>query len=192
MAFHLQFRFALGGFTGVDVFFVISGYLITSILLADMDADRFTLRGFYVRRIRRIYPVLVAALLGTSAFALLVAMPSELRDYARSLIGASLSASNLYFGLHSTYFDPLSLSRPALQTWSLGVEEQFYLLFPPLLLLLRRVLPRHLTLALGVLAAVSASPKTRTAPTGCCSATATLPPSGRAWSKPSPRFTFSS
>ncbi len=155
MAFHLQFRFALGGFTGVDVFFVISGFLITSILQADMQAGRFSLRRFYVRRIRRILPALIAVLTATSAFTLLVCMPSELRDYARSLIGASLSASNLYFGFHSSYFDPLSLSRPALQTWSLGVEEQFYLLFPLLLLLVHRAFPGRVTLALGVMAALS-------------------------------------
>ncbi len=155
MAFHLQFRFALGGFTGVDVFFVISGFLITSILQADMRAGRFSLRRFYIRRIRRILPALVAVLTATSVFALLVCMPSELRDYARSLIGASLSASNLYFGFHSSYFDPLSLSRPALQTWSLGVEEQFYLLFPLLLLFLHRALPRRVTPALALLAAFS-------------------------------------
>lgn len=155
MAFHLQIRFALGGFTGVDVFFVISGYLISSILLVEMDTGRFSMRAFYVRRIRRIYPALVAAMLGTSVFAFMLCMPSELRDFAKSLIGASLSASNLYFGLHSTYFDPLSLSRPALQTWSLGVEEQFYILFPPLLWLLRKRLPRHLPLVLGLLTAAS-------------------------------------
>ena len=155
MAFHLQIRFALGGFTGVDVFFVISGYLISSILLVELDTGRFSIRAFYVRRIRRIYPALVAAMLGTTVFAVIICMPAELRDYARTLIGASLSASNLYLGLHSSYFDPLSLSRPALQTWSLGVEEQFYILFPPLLWLLWKRLPHRLPLVLGVLAALS-------------------------------------
>ncbi len=155
MAFHLQFRYAQGGFTGVDVFFVISGFLITSILQVDMQAGRFSLRRFYIRRIRRILPALIAVLTATSAFALLVCMPAELRDYAGSLMGAGLSASNLYFGFHSSYFDPISLSRPALQTWSLGVEEQFYLLFPLVLLLLHRVFPRRVTPALAVLAAFS-------------------------------------
>ncbi len=106
LAFHLQIRYALGGFTGVDVFFVISGYLITSILLADMDARRFTLISFYTRRIRRIYPALVAVMVATSLFSLIVCMPSELKDFARSLISVSLSASNLYFGWNSNYFDP--------------------------------------------------------------------------------------
>ncbi len=155
VAFHLQFRFALGGFTGVDVFFTLSGYLITAIILADLHAGRFTLREFYVRRIRRIYPALAAALVGTAIAAWYFCLPVELRDFARSLIAASLSASNLYFGTHSSYFDPLSLSRPALQTWSLGVEEQFYLLFPPTLLLLRRFASRRLPLALAILAALS-------------------------------------
>ena len=155
IAFHLQIRYALGGFTGVDVFFVISGYLITSILMADMDAGRFTLAKFYTRRIRRIYPALVVVMAATSAVALIVCMPEELRDYAKMLISVSLSASNLYLGLHSTYFDPLSERRPALQTWSLGVEEQFYLLFPLLLVLLRRWAPRHLRLILIVLTLVS-------------------------------------
>ncbi len=155
IAFHLQFRFALGGFTGVDVFFVISGFLITSIILADMDAGRFSMREFYVRRIRRIYPALVAVLLGTAALAFLFCLPIELTDFAKSMIAASLSASNLYFGAHSGYFEPLTLFRPAIQTWSLGVEDQFYLLFPPTLVLLRRWMPARLTLALGLLAAAS-------------------------------------
>ncbi len=155
MAFHLQIRYALGGFTGVDVFFVISGYLITSIVMADMDAGSFTLARFYTRRIRRIYPALVVVMAATSAVALIVCMPEELRDYAKMLISVSLSASNLYLGLHSTYFEPQSQRRPVLQTWSLGVEEQFYFLFPLMLVLLRRWAPRHLKLILGVLTVAS-------------------------------------
>ncbi len=155
MAFHLQIRFAQGGFTGVDVFFVISGFLITSILLADLGAGRFSLQAFYVRRIRRILPALLAVLAASSAAALVLCLPVELEDFAKSLIAASLSASNFYFGLHSGYFEPLSLLRPALHTWSLGVEEQFYLLFPPALVLLRRLMPGRLPAALGLLAAAS-------------------------------------
>ncbi len=155
MAFHLQIRYALGGFTGVDVFFVISGFLITGILLADLDRGRFSARAFYIRRIRRIFPALFAVLTATTAAALVFCLPLELADYARSAIAAALSCSNLYFGFHSSYFDPLSLSRPALQTWSLGVEEQFYLLFPPTLVLLHRFARKRLSAALLALAAVS-------------------------------------
>jgi peptidoglycan/LPS O-acetylase OafA/YrhL len=153
--FHLQMGTFSGGFVGVDIFFVLSGYLIGSILLSDLESGRFSLREFYVRRIRRIFPALVVALLGTVVLALVFSMPSELRDFAKSLIAATFSASNIYFGLHSNYFDLHALERPALQTWSLGVEEQFYLLFPPLLLLLHRRFPRQLTATLVLLTAVS-------------------------------------
>ncbi len=153
--FHLQMGLFSGGFVGVDIFFVISGYLIGTILLSDLNSGRFSLREFYVRRIRRIFPALVAALLGTIAMALVFSMPSELRDFSKSLIAATFSASNIYFGLHSNYFDLHALERPALQTWSLGVEEQFYILFPPLLLLLHRRFRRYLPGTLVLLAAVS-------------------------------------
>ncbi len=155
MAFHLQLRFTLGGFTGVDIFFVISGYLITSIVLADLRTGRFTMREFYVRRIRRIFPALVAVLLGTAAAALVFCLPSELIDFSKSLIAVSLSSSNLYFGTHSTYFEPMSFLRPLLHTWSLGVEEQFYLFLPPLLLLFWTRARRWLPLLLAVLAVAS-------------------------------------
>jgi peptidoglycan/LPS O-acetylase OafA/YrhL len=155
MAFHLQIRFASGGFIGVDVFFVISGFLITSIILSDLDRNRFLLSDFYARRIRRILPALIALLLAATVLAFFLCLPLDLLDYASNLFAASMSVSNIYFGLHSGYFEPISLSRPLLHTWSLGVEDQFYLLFPPTVLLLRRWIPRHLPLALGVLAAIS-------------------------------------
>ena len=155
MLFHLQIRYVMGGFVAVDVFFVLSGFLITSIVLLEMDSGRFSLRAFYARRIRRIVPALFVAMAGTSVLALFFCLPAELREFARSLLAVSLSGSNIYFGLHSAYFDPLSLSRPALQTWSLGVEEQFYLCFPLLLIALRRFVPRRLLAATAVMAALS-------------------------------------
>lgn len=155
MAFHLHVRFTLGGFTGVDIFFVISGFLITSVILSDLHRNRFVLSEFYVRRIRRIFPALMAVLLATTVMAFLVCLPLEMVDFASSLFAASVSASNIYFGLHSGYFEPRFLSLPLLHTWSLGVEEQFYLLFPPTVLLLWRWLPRRLPLMLGVIAAIS-------------------------------------
>ncbi len=157
LGYHLTFRPFSGGFVGVDIFFVISGYLISSILLMDLELGRFSLREFYIRRIRRIFPALVVAMLGTTVLALLFCVPSELIDFAKSLIATTLSASNLYFARTSNYFDIRSIWRPALQTWSLGVEEQFYILFPPLLWLLHRRMPRHLSAVIGVLAVASFS-----------------------------------
>lgn len=155
VGYHLRFAAVPGGFAGVDVFFVLSGYLICSILLSDLKRDRFSLREFYVRRIRRILPALLTVLLATFTLGLFVTMPSELNDLAESIMAAALSASNIFFGFHSSYFDITAYSRPALQTWSLGVEEQFYLVFPLLLWLLYKWVPRRLTVAFALLAVAS-------------------------------------
>lgn len=137
LAFHIGLSRFSGGFVGVDVFFVISGYLISSIILADINACRFTIKGFYERRIRRIFPALVAMLAVSSVVAYVYLLPSELVDYAKSMLAATGSASNLYFWQHSGYFES-PLSKPLLHTWSLAVEEQFYISFPLILLLVRR------------------------------------------------------
>ena len=155
IASHLQDRFVRGGFIGVDVFFVISGFLISSILLREFELGRFSIAGFYERRIRRILPALIAVLVFTSAVAWLQFFPLDLIDYARSLIGATLSVSNIYFLTQSGYFAPYASRRPLLHTWSLGVEEQFYLLFPLLLLLIYRYGKRWLTHAIIALAVIS-------------------------------------
>ncbi|SNT43308.1 Peptidoglycan/LPS O-acetylase OafA/YrhL, contains acyltransferase and SGNH-hydrolase domains [Granulicella rosea] len=119
--------FAPGGYVGVDIFFVISGYLITSILVRDISNGRFSLSTFYERRCRRILPPLVVVLLGTIALAYIYLLPVDLIDYAKSLCATVFSASNIYFWTKESYF---SASGPLLHTWSLSVEEQFYVVFP--------------------------------------------------------------
>nr|WP_280949884.1 acyltransferase family protein [Pseudorhodoplanes sinuspersici] len=134
--FHLGLGVFSGGYVGVDIFFVISGYLITTIIITDQEAGRFSLLGFYERRMRRILPALFFVL-GASALAAWVLLrPTEMRDFSSSLASATASVSNIYFRKTSGYFDPSGELRPLLHTWSLGVEEQFYLLFPAFLLLL--------------------------------------------------------
>lgn len=130
-----------GGFIGVDVFFVISGFLITSILLRDLEdpARRFSLADFYVRRIRRILPALIAVLAATGLLALVILLPRDLDDLARSSVATALFASNIFFHRQAGYFDADAHSKPLLHTWSLAVEEQFYLFFPLLLLVLFRL-----------------------------------------------------
>lgn len=130
-----------GGFIGVDVFFVISGFLITSILVRDLEdpARGFSLADFYVRRIRRILPALLAVLAVTGLLALFILLPRDLDDHARSLVATALFASNIFFYRQAGYFDADAHSKPLLHTWSLAVEEQFYLVFPLLLLLLFRL-----------------------------------------------------
>src|SRR5690554_2000 len=155
--FHAGLALFSGGYIGVDVFFVISGYLITSIILGEQQAaDGFSLAKFYERRARRILPALFAVVLACLPFAWLLLTPDELRSFAKSVIGVSTFTSNFHFYGESGYFDTDAELKPLLHTWSLAVEEQYYILFPPLLMLLFRrarflVVPAIVLLALGSL-----------------------------------------
>lgn len=144
---HLK-QYALGGYIGVDIFFVISGYLISAHILSEMREGRFSIVTFYERRIRRIFPALLVMLAFTSLLAWRYLYPSELADYARSLIAAIFSVSNLLFWHQAGYFDAPSLVKPLLHTWSLAVEEQFYVFFPLFLVLIRKFLPTRLKSAI--------------------------------------------
>jgi peptidoglycan/LPS O-acetylase OafA/YrhL len=150
LAFHMGMLKTPGGFVGVDVFFVISGYLISYIVFSEVAESRFSIVGFYERRIRRIFPALFAMLAVFTVFASIYLLPNELVSYGESLLAAAGSASNFYFWQHSGYFDSPT-SNPLLHTWSLGVEEQFYIAFPLCLILIRRFFPNRLRAAVVVL-----------------------------------------
>ena len=135
--FHAKLSLFKGGYVGVDVFFVISGYLITSIILDDIKNNRFSILFFYERRVRRILPALVLVMLLCVPAAWLILLPHQIKDFGQSLVATSLFSGNILFWLESGYFEPSSELKPLLHTWSLSVEEQFYLLFPLSLLLLK-------------------------------------------------------
>lgn len=122
-----------GGFVGVDVFFVISGYLISGIIISDLDAGRFTYLEFYRRRVRRIFPALSIVLIFTLAASWFWLLPDEFREVGLQVIAGATSTANVLFWLQSGYFDLAAATKPLLHLWSLGVEEQFYLLWPLLL-----------------------------------------------------------
>lgn len=128
--FHAGFNLFSGGFAGVDVFFVISGYLITLIILRELQAGTFSIARFYERRARRILPALFFVLLSCLPFAWLWMTPQQLQEFSRSLMSVVVFASNIFFWLTSGYFDAAAGEKPLLHTWSLAVEEQYYLLFP--------------------------------------------------------------
>ena len=153
IACHLGIYKLRGGFVGVDVFFVISGYLISSTILADIAASRFSVVSFYERRIRRILPALVVMLFVTGLFAYKYLLPLELLDFSRSLLASTVSVSNIYFWNQSGYFDAPAAMKPLLHTWSLAVEEQFYIFFPVFLMLVRKYSPARLKLAIISVAA---------------------------------------
>lgn len=124
---------------GVDIFFVISGYLISAIILREVGQGSFTFARFYERRVRRIIPALLVMLLVTVTVFQVLALPDQATGVAESGIAALLSLSNFYFWRETGYFAPAAEFLPLLHTWSLAVEEQFYLLFPPLLLVFTRL-----------------------------------------------------
>lgn len=136
--FHADFALFGGGFIGVDVFFVISGYLITSLIATEIRENRFSLIAFYERRARRILPALFAVILASFAVAPFALSPGRFAEFGESAVAATLFSSNFLFWQQSGYFDAPADFKPLLHTWSLAVEEQFYIFFPLALLLIAR------------------------------------------------------
>lgn len=128
--YHLDISYTPGGFVGVDVFFVISGFLITRLLVDDFHAGRASYLGFLIRRFRRLYPALIIVVVATATIAFLTMPPPPVMEAVESAIYALASASNVFFWMRSGYFDTLAIYKPLLHTWSLGVEWQLYLVWP--------------------------------------------------------------
>ena len=136
--YHAGFPGLKGGFVGVDVFFVISGFLMASLILSEIDQGAFSLGHFYERRVRRIFPALFATIAASAVAAWLLFMPIEFQYFSRSAMAAALFGSNILFWQESGYFDAAAELKPLLHTWSLAVEEQFYIVFPLLMLVIAR------------------------------------------------------
>jgi peptidoglycan/LPS O-acetylase OafA/YrhL len=153
--YHAGLPLFSGGFVGVDVFFVISGFLITSLITKEMDDDRFSLLNFYERRIRRLFPALFLVIAATLLCGWAIYSPLLFKGLSHSAIWTSFFSSNFFFWNESDYFSGASATKPLLHTWSLAVEEQFYVLFPLMLLALRRLRHRNLLMVLAVLVIAS-------------------------------------
>ena len=153
--FHAGFTLFRGGFVGVDVFFVISGYLITSIIVTERQTENFTLSNFYERRARRILPPLILVTTVCLPFAWFWMLPDDLENFGQSLVATTLFSNNILLWLTTDYFALASEFKPLLHTWSLGVEEQYYLIFPIFLLMICRLGRRSLVALLALLLALS-------------------------------------
>jgi peptidoglycan/LPS O-acetylase OafA/YrhL len=153
--FHAGFEWFSGGFVGVDVFFVISGYLITTILIQDLENNCFSIVNFYERRARRILPALFFVMAACIPFAWLWLLPNDLKDFGQSLIAVSTFSSNIFFWLESGYFATAAELKPLLHTWSLAVEEQYYILFPIFLMLTWRLGLKWILILLSIFFLVS-------------------------------------
>lgn len=132
--YHFKVPFFTGGFVGVDVFFVISGYLITKGILSQQDEGRFKLGEFYTRRVRRLIPALLFTIAVSYALSALLFSPNDFKQMSGSTVYALTGISNIFFWLESGYFDSAAIVKPLLHTWSLSVEIQFYALWPIILL----------------------------------------------------------
>jgi peptidoglycan/LPS O-acetylase OafA/YrhL len=153
--FHAGFSVFSGGFIGVDIFFVISGYLITTILIRELEESRFSILRFYERRFRRILPALFVVIAATIPLAWLQLDPLRFKDFSKSIIATMAFVSNILFWRESGYFDTDAENKPLLHTWSLAVEEQYYLFFPIMLFLFWRYGRRSTLSAIVLLTIVS-------------------------------------
>jgi len=153
--YHLGFSFVAGGYLGVDVFFVISGYVITLSVMNMLENDQFSILEFYNRRVKRIFPALAFMLLLTWIGAYFILLPDAFVDYSKSLASASAFASNIYFWQSINYFNAASDMKPLLHTWSLSVEEQYYIFMPVFLLIMYRFFNSRFLPVLAILITLS-------------------------------------
>lgn len=152
--FHLHVAGFSGGYVGVDIFFVISGYLITGLIYGDIRSEQFSIKEFYIRRIRRLAPALLTTLAVVAVFAFLTLKPEELHSFGLSLMFQSISTQNFFFLSEGEYFLGSDF-KPLLHTWSLAVEEQFYLFWPLILLFIRRYTFKAQILSIAALVLLS-------------------------------------
>ena len=138
VVFHFIASALPNGFLGVDIFFVISGFLITSIIHKSCLEKKFSLKEFYIRRIKRLFPAFICVLASSSVVAYILFLPSELLPFSKSSLAALGFISNIFFYSETGYFDAHSQLKPLLHTWSLAVEEQFYIVFPLLFMALHK------------------------------------------------------
>ena len=153
--FHAGFETFRGGFVGVDVFFVISGYLITTIILIDFELGKFSIVNFFESRARRILPALFLVMLISIPFAWLQLLPNDMKSFSQTLIAVTIFTSNILFWRGSSYFEAAAELNPLLHTWSLAVEEQYYILFPLFLMLFWKFGKQFILVSLGLLFFIS-------------------------------------
>ena len=153
--FHAGFHTALGGYVGVDVFFVISGYLITRKIEEEIALGVFSFRNFYVNRARRLFPALFVTVLVTFFLSSLLLAADHFTQFAQSAVWTALSASNIFFWIDSGYWAADNRLKPLLHTWSLSVEEQFYLFWPLALYFLSKFANKFVPTALALTGALS-------------------------------------
>ena len=153
IGFHADAAWVPGGYVGVDIFFVISGFLITSIICRQLHQDTFTFTDFYARRCKRIFPALLIVLAAVLFYGWIFLLPNEYERLGKHVAAGGAFISNFVFWGESGYFDKAAESKPLLHLWSLGIEEQFYLLWPPLLVWAWRRKRDVLTITIGIVCA---------------------------------------
>lgn len=153
--YHFEVNFTKGGYIGVDIFFVISGYLISKSIIKKLDDNNFDFINFYFDRMKRLYPALLVTIACTYLISFFVFSPADFKELSASSIFASVGVSNIYFWLTSGYFDNFTSLKPLLHTWSLGVEFQFYFFWPLFLFLLHRLKKIQIFIILLIITIVS-------------------------------------